>query len=649
MDHEIHKLMQFELEQANAPVYTNDPAQSYQSEQGQQPAVSSGMDSGYSQNQISQSHSYEYAQALAKAQEQEQVNCSGRSSSFSTPRQSMSGDVSFQSLMENQNQGYGRDGMQSHQQQNTPSRVMSMQNLQQMGNQFYPTSSMTPPTSQNFAIHSNVSEMASQSIPRNMMEVQQQQGNFHMQHQQQQMQHSGSMRPQSRVTTFQEFTAQIQHLDKSVLIELLWNQRSALARWQNQAKQLELRLAAQQQTAASNMGSPAGFQSPYNSPMIGGGTFASPNIAAEAEMERSRDRSNSRMAQLPHQQQQQMPQYPYSQQQSTPSNATYSQADGTWENPQLYWQRIRNLKTSYEDQLRTAQRALAHNTAPPNSIYSMKAQSMMQNISMVLNILNEPPTNVQPRKFEVLNSIERFMHVSVIPIVQKVLSSGSTPQVSQAAVTSRSSPAMRASVATYSPSVPSTQGNAVGMSSTLTQSPDNQYTGARWTSFGEMDTPRQHSRGIFGDAESGEANGPPRMMDGLTAVENSPNNAGCESTVYAPVRAENDTQSDTSMGQQNMLYEAPTVTLKESSSLSLPALESRPSTITDTRLSSDASLSPGGSARDSSSKVMDSTSVDDDFSDFPVLEFEDPVADGNSFVKENNPSNVSRKRGIEDV
>ncbi|KAG6612881.1 uncharacterized protein IUM83_11980 [Phytophthora cinnamomi] len=119
MDHEIHKLMQFELEQANAPVYTNDPAQSYQSEQGQQPAVSSGMDSGYSQNQISQSHSYEYAQALAKAQEQEQVNCSGRSSSFSTPRQSMSGDVSFQSLMENQNQGYGRDGMQSHQQQNT--------------------------------------------------------------------------------------------------------------------------------------------------------------------------------------------------------------------------------------------------------------------------------------------------------------------------------------------------------------------------------------------------------------------------------------------------------------------------------------------------------------------------------------------------
>ncbi|KAE8913598.1 hypothetical protein PF005_g14976 [Phytophthora fragariae] len=645
MNNEIHKLMQFEMEQANASVYTNDDAQSYQNEQsavqGQQPVSSSEMRGGYAQHQISRSHSYEYAQALAKAQEQEQANSSARSSSFSTPRQSMSGDVSFQSLMENQNQGYGRDSMQ-----NTPTRLMGMQNLQQIGNQFYSTSSMTPPTSQSYAIQSNVSEMTGQSIPRNMMEAHQQQlGNF--QTQQQQTHHPGSIRHQTRVTTFQEFTAQIQHLDKSVLIELLWNQRSALARWQNQAKQLELQLSAQQ-TAASNMGSP-GFHSPYNSPMVSGGTFVSPNIAAEAEMQRARERNNSRMTQLSHQQQQQMPQYSYSQQ-STPNAATYPQADGTWgENPQLYWQRIRNLKTAYDDQLRTAQRALAHNTVPPNSAYSMKAQSMMQNISLVLNILNEPPTNVQPRKFEVLNSIERFLQMSVVPIVQKVLSSGSSPQVasvSQAAVTSGSSPAMTTNAATYSPSVPTTQDNVVGMSSTFRQGTDNQYTGARWASsssnFNEMETSRQRSRGIFADVASGDANGSTQMIDGLTAAGNSPNSA-------CAVREESDTQSDTSMGQ-NMVYEAPTMILKEPSTLSLPALESRPSTITDSRLSSGTSLLSPGSVRDnSSSKVMDSASVDDDFSDFPVLEFEDPVADGNSFVKENNPSNVSRKRGIEDV
>lgn len=235
------------------------------------------------------------------------------------------------------------------------------------------------------------------------------------------------------MTTFQEFTAQIQHLDKSVLIELLWNQRSALARWQNHAKQLELQVSAHQ-TAASNMGS-SGFQSPYNSPMVGGAAFVSPNIAAEAEMQRARERNSSRMPQLPRHQQQQMPQYASYSQQSTPSSATYSQADGSWgdNNPPLYWQRIRQLKSEYEEQLRTAQRALAQNTVPPNSMYSAKAQSMMQNITMVLNILNEPPTNVQPRKLEVLSSIERFMHQSVAPIVRKVLSSAAT--VSPAAVT----------------------------------------------------------------------------------------------------------------------------------------------------------------------------------------------------------------------
>ncbi|KAG7377947.1 hypothetical protein PHYPSEUDO_010754 [Phytophthora pseudosyringae] len=659
MEQEIHKLMQFEMEQANASLYSND-AQGFgnvQTDAQVQPAVSGEMQGRYSQHQISQSRSYEYAQALAKAQEQEHANSFSRSSSFSTPRQSMNGgDTSFQSLMGNQTQGYASNGMQQQQQHSTPSRAMSMQNLHQM-NMGNPTSSMTPPTSQSFSTQSNVSEMAGQGIPRTMMEAHQQQGNFQMQ--QQPIQQPGSIRPQPRVTNLEEFSAQIQHLDKSTLIDLLWSQRGALARWQNQAKQLELQLAAQR-NAASNMGSP-GFNSPYSSPMVGGGSFVNSNVSVEAEMQRARDRSASRMAHH-----QQMPPYSYGQQ-SNPTTDSYAQASGNWgENPQLYWERIRALKAAYADKLRAAQRALAHNTAPPNSVYSMKAQSMMQNIGLVLNILNEQPTNVQPRKFEVLNSIERFMQMSVIPIVQKVLSSGAVSQVTTGSPAPGSSSAMTASVATYSPGPAPTRDNNFGMDSNSRQDTDHQYSGTRWTPsssiFNGGDTSRQPSRGVFTDVEPKSSTGghnttaintPTQMMDGLTAVENSPSNAGedYEPSNYVPMRAESDkvTNQPENAISQSRVYEAPTITPKGLCTSSLPAIESRPSAITEAQLSS---VIPGGHGRDgNSSKLMDG-SVDDTLNEFSELaymgiEFGDPVAEG--LVKENNPSNVVRKRGIEDV
>uniref|UniRef100_H3GWB7 Uncharacterized protein n=1 Tax=Phytophthora ramorum TaxID=164328 RepID=H3GWB7_PHYRM len=548
MDHEIHKLMQFEIQQANTPpVYASD-TQSFDSNPQAQPVVSSEMQSGYSQQQMTQSRTFEYAQALAKAQSQEQASNGSRSSSFSTPRQSMSGDTSFQNLMNNPNPGYGRSSMQQ-QHQNTPTRVMNMQNLQQAGSPF----SMATPLGQTLS----------------QMEAQQQLGNFTMQ---QQMQQPGPMRTHSRPSTLQEFSAQIQHLDKSVLIELLWNQRTALAQWQRQAKHLELQLSAQK-NAGNNMGSP-GFQSSpyrYNSPMVGDGTFVNQNTNVEAEMQRARERSNSRVAQH---QQHQMPQHPFAQQ-SNESSAGYSQAGGNtadWgENPQLYWEKIRLMKASYAEQLRTAQRALAQSTAPPNSLYSVKAQSMMQNIAMVLNILSERPTNVQPRKFDVLTSIDRFMQMSVTPIVQKVLSSGAMPHMntsSQTVVASVPSPAVTASVATYS-----------------------------------------------------------------------------------TVRTENDDAVVNQTENSTYQYDAPTITPKEPHTPALPASESRPSSVTDTQLSPGASLSPGENARDSSSK-MQSSSLDDslhDFSYFPEMDFEDPVPESSNFVKENNPSNIPRKRGIEDV
>ncbi|KAG2760395.1 hypothetical protein PC129_g1873 [Phytophthora cactorum] len=603
MEQEIHNLMQFELEQANAAVYSND-AQGFgnmQTNTQAQSAVSREMQGGYSQHQISQSRSYEYAQALAKAQEQEQANSFGRSSSFSTPRQSMSGaDTSFQSLMGNQTPGYMTSGMQQHQ-HSTPNRAMSMQ---QMGNQFYSTSSMSPPTSQSFSVQSNVNEIASQATPRNLMEAHQHLGKYQMQ-----QQHVQQPRTQSRVTTFQEFSAQIQHLDKSVLIELLWNQRGALARWQNQAKKLELQLSAQR-NASSNMNSP-GFNSPYNSPMVSG-SFVSPNVAAEAEMQRARERSNSRMAQ------QQMPPYSYGQQPNF-TNDSYAQANANWgENPQLYWERIRALKAAYDDKLRTAQRALAHNTAPPNSVYSAKAQSMLQNIGLVLNILNEQPTSAQPRKFEVLNSIERFMQVSVIPIVQKVMSSSQMATGSRTPATPGSSSAVTTNVATYSSGLSPTRDNTVGMtaSSVLQQFTDVDFAG-------HVHTPTMNT--------------PTQMMDGLTAVGISPTNA--ESS-----RAEHDRKVS-----ESRVYEAPTMTPKGLSSSSLPAIEPRLSTITETRL---PSFSPDGTTRDSKNSKEMEGNVDDtlnEFSELAGMDFDDPVVESSILVKENNPSNVVRKRGIEDV
>ncbi|KAL8002404.1 hypothetical protein Plhal703r1_c15g0072161 [Plasmopara halstedii] len=345
MEHAIHKLMEFELEQ------TND-TQGFES---------------------IQSHTFEYVQALAKAQEQNTLNACDHSGGFSTPRST----TSFQSLM-----GQQFSNTESHQ-GNQLNGFKQMDNIphSSLDTSFYP-----PPWNVSFSneLHNRIEE----TTCRNMMETRQ---DPHLQQ---------SKPNQSRVTTFQDFSAQIQHLDKSILIELLWNQRNALARWQHQAKQLEFQL----QNVTNNFETTS-----FTSPM---GKFVNPHVSAEAEVHRSRDRHTLRMAQ-----QQRMTTYSY-------GHSWISNASDKWEkNAQTYWERVRALKVASNEKLRTALRALAHHTAPPNSIYSIKAQSMMQNIVLVLNILNEQPSSVQPRKFDVLDSIERFMQMSVNPIVQKVQSS----------------------------------------------------------------------------------------------------------------------------------------------------------------------------------------------------------------------------------
>ena len=628
MDQEIHKLMQMELAQANASVYTPE-GQSFDNvpnsnRQAHPPIVSSEVQSGYSPNQISQSRSFEYAQALAKAQSQE----ANRLSAYSTSRQSTSGDNSFQSLMTTPTQGYGH-GLHQQQQQSTPNRAVGLQSLPTTDNQFYATTSKMPLSSQNFLLQSSAGIMSGQDVPR----VQQQLNSFQMQSQYKHQ--SAPTRLHQRVSTFQEFSAQIQHLDKSVLIELLWKQRSALAQWQRQAKQLELQLSAQQNTGSSMENSD--FHLPYNSPNVSGDKFVCPNVSAEAEMQRARERNNTRNA---------MSQYLYTQQ-SSESSPACSQAAGNgmnWgENAQVYWDKVHYLKTAYSDQLRIAKRALANNSAPPNTLYSAKAKSVMSNIGLVIDILGEQPTNMQPRKFDVLTSIERFIQVTVLPIVRKVRSS-TTTSTSQAAVTSASFPAVATNVATYASENSPSQGGAQGLTE---QRVESHYAGSEWSSntISEQSSRESFTHSVDVKSSPGRmiedcTNMPTRIDDLPPSVENSPTNSRYTSSQYASVRPEsNDAavmQSDTSSGSTSV-FEA-NMTSNEPST---PTSEFRLPTMSEIHHPS----SPDGTMKDG--KVLQSNvDVLNDFTDFSELDFDE---DSSSFSKENNSSNIAMKRGIEDV
>ncbi|TDH72324.1 hypothetical protein CCR75_002666 [Bremia lactucae] len=611
MEHEIHKLLELELNQTNASACSEDALSFGMTQTNTQAAISNGTQSGY---EISQSQSYEYAQALAKAQGQEQTDPCIQSSPFSTPRVSMSLEAtSFQSLMSHE---YMSPGMQ---QQTTPNRVKSMQPTKSVDNPFHPMSATTPPSCQNFSISSSVSESAGQSAARNMIGLRQQ---LHMQ--QQHKQQPGSMRPQTRVTNYQEFSAQIQHLDKSVLIELLWNQRSALARWQNQAKQLALQLTAQR-NATIHMGSPR-INSSFSSPMINGGSYVNPNISAAAELQRARERTNARIMH-----QQKMASFSYGQHLNVSAD-NYELAGGNLGETQLYWERIRTLKAAYSDKLHTALRALAHNTAPRNSVYSVKAQSMMQNIGLVLNILNEQPTNIQPRKFDILNSIERFMQMSVIPIVQKVLSS--TESISSA------SPSAGVRTAFSSPKAD----HNIGMDTTSKQETGTPCNSSQSFLY-EKDTPEVSTYEV--ESKNDLDNSSPTMKTSrqlvheLKAVNNGSainDKAGFDPSDFVLSKADKEILSS-----QTLVDQDPITTPQEFCTSSLPALDSHLSASTETQLSS---VSPPGNAQDvTNNKVMENN-VDDTlnaFSELADMDFDDPVA----IV--NNSSKVLRKRELEDV
>uniref|UniRef100_A0AAV1U853 Uncharacterized protein n=1 Tax=Peronospora matthiolae TaxID=2874970 RepID=A0AAV1U853_9STRA len=656
MDQEIHKLLQIEIAQANSAVVYSGEGQRFENvhhdTRTQQSGMPSGIQSSYLSNQTSQACSFEYVQALAKVRSQESCGSDGSSAfpvpgqtsgdsflAFYAPHPSVSAENSFQSLMNDQTESCGRSDLRTplqHQQLNTISRGMNMRNHRQLRTQCNPTTSMVSPSSQNFSVQSNVGNPPRQALSQSDRKAQQQLEGFpkHPQY----MQRPDSTRTQQRFASFQEFSAQIQHLDKSVLIELLWNQRNALARWQRHAKQLNVQLFAQQNAVGSAGGSV--FHSPYKVPVVGGGSYFDPKVPADAELRQYRQENISRR-----------PQFSCPPQSSEGSSARMQAAVGGVNRRdivQVYWDKVQALKTAHTEHLHIAKRALVNNCAPPNTLYSVKAQSVMNNIDLVIDILHEQSTNVLPRKMDVLTSIERFIQITVVPIVRKVRSSFIAPTSQPTS----SLPVMGTSSATENSGMLPARDSPVGI--TGQQTDCTHHAGSGWSpdTFSSLrNLSRQSSRETCSDSTETDSfsgrpgddcpNTPTRMMDGFSAaVGNSPSGSVSAISGYAPVRPESKDaiamQAKTSTDQVSE-FKARRVQQEQF----LPTSELRLPTDSDLRPPS----SPGGNTKES--KELQ-TNVDDlnDFADFPELTFDE---DGSSFARENNPSTVSRKRGIEEV
>lgn len=213
-----------------------------------------------------------------------------------------------------------------------------------------------------------------------------------------------------------EFANRFQHLDRNGLIDLLWTQHKTVLQYQSRVQALETQLNMRANGAGVGMApqgsSPGQF---YNAsprqPTAGSGVPAS--LSAEAELQRANDRHMSRGPQQP------ANQYPGAASGYHPSSQGLP-TPSTVQNPAQYWEKVRYLKDGYLRSLYIAHQALSQHSAPSNSAQSMKAENVKHNISLACSILSEAPKPMQPRPMDVLESIERFIHTTVVPIVRKV-------------------------------------------------------------------------------------------------------------------------------------------------------------------------------------------------------------------------------------
>lgn len=256
--------------------------------------------------------------------------------------------------------------------------------------------------------------------------------------QQMMQQQFGSQQPvvqQNPMAAFQEFVTKVQHCEKNQLVELLWNQRNATIQAQRRVMQLEAQLTALRQGTVGSM--PGATQGFYNaSPRTSGFESVPPSLSQEAELRRAADRQTHRGPQQsipqgynphPSQPTPYNPMATGSQMQATGMPPTQQQSGSGFVSPAQYWEKVNNLRSLHMQSLMIAHKALSQHTAPPNSSQGIKAETVKHNINLAMSVLSEvPKPNVQLRPYEVLESIEKFILSTVVPIVRKV-QSGITP------------------------------------------------------------------------------------------------------------------------------------------------------------------------------------------------------------------------------
>lgn len=216
--------------------------------------------------------------------------------------------------------------------------------------------------------------------------------------QQQQQQQTNQ---QAQQMSFQEFAHQFQQYDKNTLIGHLWTQKNTLFQWQSRVNQLEMHIASLQNALNSSY-----QRQGYDLPAGRGA-----QIPQQGRYPAGYDQQVREQAARP----------PTSQ----PLNAETLRAHdmsmaALSGNPDVYWRRVGVMKAMYLPALLAARDALGHHQAPPNTEQGYKVENLKQNVEMALGVLCEAPQSAEPRSFEVLDSIERFMHTTVKPIVERI-------------------------------------------------------------------------------------------------------------------------------------------------------------------------------------------------------------------------------------
>ncbi|TMW67485.1 hypothetical protein Poli38472_011105 [Pythium oligandrum] len=461
-----------------------------------------------------------------------------------------------------------------------------------------------------------------------------------------------TMHQQVPASGFVEFATQLQHVEKNALIEMMWNQRYSMMQMQRRVAQLEMMLSSRTTSPAQGAGpsssSPGSmFANPTTAPSYAVGASATTGMEGDAQ-----HMNDSRSARgLQHQQG-----YPYapspssfaqagnSLQGSSPSTPSTPAPQGGGPNPSLYWEKVRTLKEAYLRPLYFALQALSQHTAPPNSQQSIKAENVKHNITLAISILAEQPTNVQPRPLDLLESIERFILSTVVPIVRKVqpqgfvqsMNGGGYPTQYAGPVLAESArPSV--SIPPFAPSsTPQTTSAAMNYAGSVTSAPvsDSNASGKSGQATGSTKP---------GSAKSGARKSPKNASKRTTTPRNSSQKNGTDKSTgkKSPSRS---SRSNQSAGVP------PSVDSTQQQPNSVGELGSSPN---DTKALEDSSVVNEGQSQGDRLGTTPNEDNDDmnDFPDFPELDFSEELQE--SFSKEQNEKENSTcsppKRPIDDL